>query len=178
MPGLLVSIHPGITKQYIKMQKIIHNLLLTLGLTILFPCSMYANSLSDSSIQEILKGPKDILPADESFIFSAFKKEDRIILTWDLKENCFLYKDKFQINALPEDILEISTLEVPILISDQYFGEVEVFYEKVTKSFVLNPLTKKIRLKYQGCNAKGFCYPLISKQLILKNGDILINKGT
>ena len=160
------------------MQKIIHNLFLTLGLTILFPCSMYANSLSNPSFKEILKGSQDILPADESFIFSAFKKEDRIILTWDLKENCFLYKDKFKINALPEDILEISTLEFPILISDQYFGEVEVFYEKVTKSFVLNPLTKKITLKYQGCNAKGFCYPVISKQLILKNGEILINKGT
>ena len=139
---------------------------------------MYADSLTNSSIQEILKSPQDILPADESFKFSAFQKEDRIILTWDLKENCFLYKDKFQINTLPEDILEISTIEVPILISDEYFGEVEVFYKKITKSFGINLLTKKIMVKYQGCNAKGFCYPIISKELILKNGEILINKGT
>ena len=159
------------------MQKIIKNLSLILGLTIFFPCSMYASSLSNSSIQEILS-PQDILPADEAFIFYAFQKDDRIILTWDLKENCFLYKDKFQINTFPEDILKIRTLEVPILISDEYFGEVEVFYEKITKSFVINPLTRKIMVKYQGCNAKGFCYPVISKQLILKNGEILINKGT
>ena len=139
---------------------------------------MYASSLSSPSIQEILNSPQDILPADESFIFYAFQKEDRIILTWDLKENCFLYKDKFQINTLPEDILEISTIEVPILISDEYFGEVEVFYKKITKSFGINLLTKKIMVKYQGCNAKGFCYPIISKELILKNGEILINKGT
>tara|TARA_Y100000996_G_scaffold282941_1_gene223322 strand:+ start:43 stop:462 length:420 start_codon:yes stop_codon:yes gene_type:complete len=139
---------------------------------------MHADSFPNSSIQEILKGPQDILPADESFKFSAFQKEDRIILTWDLKENCFLYKDKFQINTLPEDILEISTIEVPILISDEYFGEVEVFYKKITKSFGINLLTKKIMVKYQGCNAKGFCYPIISKELILKNGEILINKGT
>ena len=139
---------------------------------------MYASSLSSPSIQEILNSPQDILPADESFIFYAFQKEDRIILTWDLKENCFLYKDKFQINTLPEDTLEIRTLEAPMLISDEYFGEVEVFYEKITKSFVINPLTRKIMVKYQGCNAKGFCYPVISKQLILKNGEILINKGT
>ena len=129
-------------------------------------------------MQEILKGPEDILPADESFVFSAFRKEDRIILTWDLKENCFLYKDKFKIDALAKDSLEISTLEVPVLISDEYFGGVEVFYEKVTKSFVLNPRTRIITVKYQGCNAKGFCYPVISKQLILKKGEILINKGT
>ena len=178
MPGLLVSLHPGIAKQYINMLKIIKNLFLIIGLTIYFPYSIYADSLSSSSIQEVLKGPQDILPADESFIFSAFQKEDRIILTWDLKENCFLYKDKFQINTLPEDILEISTIEVPILISDEYFGEVEVFYKKITKSFGINLLTKKIMVKYQGCNAKGFCYPIISKELILKNGEILINKGT
>ena len=154
------------------------NLFLIIGLTIYFPYSIYADSLSSSSIKAVLKGPQDILPADESFIFSAFQKEDRIILTWDLKENCFLYKDKFQINTLPEDTLEIRTLEAPMLISDEYFGEVEVFYEKITKSFVINPLTRKIMVKYQGCNAKGFCYPVISKQLILKNGEILINKGT
>ncbi len=178
MLGLLLSLHPAITKQYMKMQKIIKNLSLIIGLTIFFPYSIYANSLTSPSFQEILKGPQDILPADESFIFYAFQKEDRIILTWDLKENCFLYKDKFQINTLPKDILEISTLEAPILISDEYFGEVEVFYKKITKSFVINPLTKKIIVKYQGCNAKGFCYPIISKQLILKNGEILIKKGT
>ena len=178
MLGLLLSLHPAMTKQYMKMQKIIKNLSLIIGLTIFFPYSIYANSLTSPSFQEILKGPQDILPADESFIFYAFQKEDRIILTWDLKENCFLYKDKFQINTLPKDILEISTLEAPILISDEYFGEVEVFYKKITKSFVINPLTKKIIVKYQGCNAKGFCYPIISKQLILKNGEILIKKGT
>ena len=178
MLGLLLSLHPAITKQYMKMQKIIKNLSLIIGLTIFFPYSIYANSLTSPSFQEILKGPQDILPADESFIFYAFQKEDRIILTWDLKENCFLYKDKFQINILPEDILEINTMEAPILISDKYFGEVEVFYKKITKSFFINPLTRKITVKYQGCNEKGFCYPLINKELILKNGEIFINKGT
>jgi thiol:disulfide interchange protein DsbD len=158
------------------MQNIIKNLFLVLGLTIYFSYSMYADSLPNSSFKEILKGSQDILPADESFKFSAFQQEDRIILTWELKENCFLYKNKFQINTLPKDILDIHTLEVPILISDEYFGEVEVFYEKLTKSFVLNPTTKKVIVKYQGCNAKGFCYPLISKQLIIKKGEILISK--
>ena len=42
----------------------------------------------------------EVLPADESFIFNAYKlSEDRIILTWVMKENCFLYKDKFKIFA-------------------------------------------------------------------------------
>ena len=178
MLGLLLSLHPDMIKQNIKMLKIVKNLLLVLGLTIYSPYFMYADSFFSSSIKEILKGPQVILSADESFEFSAIQQEDRIILTWELKENCFLYKDKFQINTLPENLLEINTLEVPVLISDEYFGEVEVFYEKITKSFTLNPLLRKVTVKYQGCNAKGFCYPLITKQLILKDGEIFINKGT
>ena len=92
--------------------------------------------------------------------------------------NIINHSNKFKINILPEDILEINTMEAPILISDEYFGEVEVFYKKITKSFFINSLTRKITVKYQGCNEKGFCYPLISKELILKNGEIFINKGT
>tara|TARA_E500000331_G_C17043775_1_gene620798 strand:- start:446 stop:826 length:381 start_codon:yes stop_codon:yes gene_type:complete len=126
----------------------------------------------------MLKHPNEILPVDESFKFSAFQEEGRIILIWELKENCFLYNDKFKIKTLTEDNLEIHTLEVPVLISDEYFGEVEVFYEKITKSFVFNPQIKKIIVNYQGCNSNGFCYPLITKELILGKGEVLINNGT
>ena len=118
------------------------------------------------------------MPADESFKFSAFQIEDRIILSWELKENCFLYKDKFEIKPFPHVPMQIRTKETPILISDEYFGEVEVFYKKVTKTFDLNKITEKIVVKYQGCNEKGFCYPLISKYLVINKGNISINKGT
>ena len=160
------------------MQSKLKQLLLILGFTIYFPFSLYADSLTNPSFKEILKGPQDILPADKSFKFSAFQKEDRIILTWELKENCFLYKDKFLIGSLAEESLYINTLQVPVMISDEYFGEVEVFYDKVTKSFVHNPLIKEISVEYQGCNEKGFCYPVINKQLVIKNEKIFIYKGT
>ena len=158
------------------MQSKIKQLFLILGFTIYFPFSLYADSLTNSSFKEILKGPQDILPADQSFKFSAFQKEDRIILIWELKENCFLYKDKFSISTIPLESLDINTVELPLMISDEYFGEVEVFYNKVTKSFVRNPLTRKISVEYQGCNEKGFCYPVIKKQLTISNKKILINK--
>ena len=178
MPELLLSLHPDRTRQYTKMQSKIKQLFLILGFTIYFPFSLYADSLTNPSFKEILKGPQDILPADKSFKFSAFQKEDRIILTWELKENCFLYKDKFLISSLAEESLHINTIQVPVMISDEYFGEVEVFYDKVTKSFVHNPLMKEISVKYQGCNEKGFCYPVINKKLIIKNKEILIKEGT
>ncbi len=160
------------------MQSKIKQLFLILGFTIFFPFSLYADSLTNPSFKEILKGPQDILPADQSFKFSAFQKEDRIILTWELKENCFLYKDKFLISSLAEESLHINTIQVPVMISDEYFGEVEVFYNKVTKSFAYNPLMKEISVEYQGCNEKGFCYPVINKQITIKNKEIFIKDGT
>ena len=158
------------------MKKIAKILFFIFSLTINLNYSIYADSLPNSSIKEILLGSQDILPADESFKFLAFLKEDRIILTWELKENCFLYKDKFSISTIPLESLNIKTVELPLMISDEYFGEVEVFYNKVTKSFVHNPLTRKISVEYQGCNEKGFCYPVIKKQLTISNKQILINK--
>ena len=149
-----------------------------LFLAMFYPSSVYSEFLTTSSTKDLLKGFQDILPADESFKFSAFKIEERIILSWELKENCFLYKDKFEIEPFPEMPIEIRTKETPVLISDEYFGEVEVFYNKVTKTFDLNKITEKIVIKYQGCNAKGFCYPMISKNLAIKKGIISVNNGT
>ena len=137
-----------------------------------------AKSLTTSSTKDLLKGFQDILPADESFKFSAFKIEERIILSWELKENCFLYKDKFEITALPKTYIDIVTTETSLPINDEYFGEVEVFYNNVTKSFVHDENMEKIMVKYQGCNAKGFCYPVINKELIIKKGKNIIIKGT
>lgn len=149
-----------------------------LFLAMFYPSSVYSEFLTTSSTKDLLKGFQDILPADESFKFSAFKIEERIILSWELKENCFLYKDKFEIKPFPEMPIEIRTKETPVLISDEYFGEVEVFYNKVTKTFDLNKITEKIVIKYQGCNAKGFCYPMISKNLAINKGIISVNNGT
>tara|TARA_Y100000748_G_scaffold292426_1_gene280936 strand:+ start:183 stop:665 length:483 start_codon:yes stop_codon:yes gene_type:complete len=160
------------------MTKIKKNLNLLLIVGIFFSCSVYSGSAAASSKKDVLNSFQEILPADESFKFSVLQIEDRIILSWELKENCFLYKDKFEIEPFPEMPIEIRTKETPVLISDEYFGEVEVFYNKVTKTFDLNKITEKIVIKYQGCNAKGFCYPMISKNLAIKKGIISVNNGT
>tara|TARA_B100000401_G_scaffold242663_1_gene164598 strand:- start:524 stop:1006 length:483 start_codon:yes stop_codon:yes gene_type:complete len=160
------------------MIKINKNLNLLLVVAIFFSYSFYSSSSAASPAKDFLNNFQEILPADESFKFSVFQIEDRIILSWELKENCFLYEDKFEIKPFPEIDIEIRTEETPILISDEYFGEVEVFFNKVTKTFDLNKITEKVLVKYQGCNERGFCYPLISKYLIVDKGNISINKGT
>lgn len=106
-----------------------------------------------------------VLPVDEAFIFEAVIQQKGIILSWSMKENCFLYNDKFEITTSPETNLSINTTGKTERINDIYFGDVDVFFNSVEKIITLNPESKFINITYQGCNAQGFCYPPVYKQI-------------
>ena len=110
---------------------------------------------------------KEKIPsADEAFIFEAYRQQHSgIILSWIMKENCFLYNDKFEITTSPETNLSINTTGKTERINDIYFGDVDVFFNSVEKTLILNPESKFINITYQGCNAQGFCYPPVYKQI-------------
>ena len=111
-----------------------------------------------------------VLSGDEAFIFSAHIQDDEsIILTWTIKENCFLYKDKFKTYS-DNDLLEDQKIEgEAIRINDIYFGNVEVFYNKVLQTVDRTEDLGSVKVVYQGCNDKGFCYPPISKVIQVDN---------
>lgn len=86
-----------------------------------------------------------------------------------MKENCFLYKDKFNIlsngNKLSADLI----FGEPERINDVYFGEVDVFFNSVEKEVKIKSDIKEMEISYQGCNEKGFCYPVITRAIDIKN---------
>ena len=111
-----------------------------------------------------------VLPGDEAFIFSAHIQDDEsIILTWTIKENCFLYKDKFKTYS-NNGLVENQKIEgEAIMINDVYFGNVNVFYNKVKQTINKTKDLESVKVVYQGCNEKGFCYPPISKEIQVDN---------
>ena len=111
-----------------------------------------------------------VLSGDEAFIFSAHIQDDEsIILTWTIKENCFLYKDKFKTYS-DTDLVENQKIEgEAIRINDIYFGNVDVFYNKVKQTIDKTEDLGSVKVVYQGCNEKGFCYPPISKEIQVDN---------
>ena len=111
-----------------------------------------------------------VLSGDEAFIFSAHIQDDEsIILTWTVKENCFLYKDKFK-TYTDTDLVENQKIEgEAIRINDIYFGNVDVFYNKVKQTIDKTEDLESLKVVYQGCNEKGFCYPPIHKEIQVDN---------
>ena len=111
-----------------------------------------------------------VLSGDEAFIFSAHIQDDEsIILTWTIKENCFLYKDKFKTYS-DTDLVDIKKIEgEAIRINDIYFGNVDVFYNSAIQIIDKTEDLGSIKVVYQGCNEKGFCYPPISKEIQVDN---------
>ena len=65
---------------------------------------------------------KEKIPsADEAFIFEAYRQQHSgIILSWIMKENCFLYKDKFEISLTPSSNISIKTLGEAKRIDDKF----------------------------------------------------------
>ena len=126
-------------------------------------------SLSTESFLEKITNNK-VLSGDEAFIFSAHIQDDEsIILTWTIKENCFLYKDKFKTYS-DTDLVENQKIEgEAIRINDIYFGNVDVFYNKVKQTIDKTEDLGSVKVVYQGCNEKGFCYPPISKEIQVDN---------
>ena len=126
-------------------------------------------SLSTESFLEKITNNK-ALSGDEAFIFSAHIQDDEsIILTWTIKENCFLYKDKFK-TYLDTDLVENQKMEgEAIRINDIYFGNVDVFYNSVRQTIDNTKHVGSVEVVYQGCNEKGFCYPPISKEIQVDN---------
>ena len=111
-----------------------------------------------------------VLSGDEAFIFSAHIQDDEsIILTWTIKENCFLYKDKFETYADADLVQDKKIKGEAIRINDIYFGNVDVFYNKVIQTIEKTEDLGSLKVVYQGCNEKGFCYPPISKEIQVDN---------
>ncbi len=151
-----------------KLKKTYLNALFIIFFSLFSSISLLSSSPLDQLTQD------EILPADEAFKLSVNKhSENRIILRWDMKENCFLYKDKFNTYSETESIESIKITGNPNQINDIYFGEVVVYFNSVSQEIKLKNENTKLNVSYQGCNEKGFCYPIINKVVDVKSLSIL-----
>ena len=123
---------------------------------------------SDSQInntfqpQESLNNETHPLQVHEAFPLSVVAiDEQTLVITWLIKEDYYLYKDKMSFVADGAKIVSINFPEAK-LKQDEFFGQVRV-YEKpveilVTLSEIQNDALT-LNIGYQGCWSGGVCYP-------------------
>lgn len=116
-------------------------------------------------------GNDQLLPADEAFKLTAHATSPtQIVLTWEIHDGYYLYRDKLKFVSQLEDIV----LGEPLLPDgkrkqDEFFGTVETYRHQLR---VTLPLTQtrptpefSLQVTYQGCADIGVCYPPQKKLL-------------
>ena len=117
--------------------------------------------------------PDDLLPVDEAFVLSArATSADRIEIDWKIADGYYLYRHRM--GARVEHGFKANPLQLPAgqPYTDEFFGEVETYRDRVTATLTGAPAdgvaTLQLEVKYQGCADIGICYPPQTRTLSVK----------
>lgn len=138
-----------------------------LSLLILLFTLPAAAGLFDSRPSSALGGlnnSADFLPVREAFRLSVMDTTpEQVTLRFVAAEGYYLYRHRFQFKTSGADVvLAEAKLPAGEQKTDDYFGEVEVYYGILDVELpVQNPDAQPFTLQvtYQGCADKGLCYP-------------------
>lgn len=132
-----------------------------------------------------LFGRSGFLPVDQAFSFyTAIPAEGTVMLHWQIAAEYYLYRDKFAVTvsyASPDSTSSQDQSEPPQPVAltlpegvahhDEYFGDVEVFYDTLAFQVPIPeaasaPIT--LIVHYQGCAEQGLCYPEQHREIVLE----------
>ncbi len=130
------------------------------------PSLAQQSSLLDSRSSSFPKVRSSILPAEEAFALSAFiEAPDTAVLLWEIKQGYYLYQKSIRLVNNAGEIYSLPELPSGKVIEDEFFGEVEVYFDRLLIRFPLASLSEEnnvanFTLQYQGCAKDLYCYPL------------------
>lgn len=105
----------------------------------------------------------DFVPVDEAFALAAtLSPEGLVVADWRMPEGYYLYRERFRLEA--EGGAELGELVLPdgVRKTDEFFGDVEVYYGGVTARapvLATDGPQLAVAIEYQGCADYGLCYP-------------------
>lgn len=143
-----------------------HRLLSLLLLLVVLPASagLFDKPPVPAQFGAPLNNSADFLPVREAFKLSLISSSSESVkLRFVAAEGYYLYKHRFAFTSSSEGV----SLGQPLLPPgkakhDEYFGDVEVYYEVLDVEVpVNNPFNHpfSLHVSYQGCADKGLCYP-------------------
>ena len=133
---------------------------------------------SSLAVAQGLLGPSvnedQFLPVDEAFIFTAVADGgEQLALDWQIAPGYYLYRHRFSARtATPGFALGEVALPPGKKKTDEFFGDVEVYYDSLHATL---PVTRpadanilELTIGYQGCADAGLCYPPVTKKVAIE----------
>lgn len=103
------------------------------------------------------------LPVEQAYQLSPLIRNNQLILNWTIADGYYLYRSKITAEVNVDGNIIPLTLQLPKGISkhDEFFGEMEVYYQQVDAIATELPNTGEMQLTVtsQGCADAGLCYP-------------------
>jgi thiol:disulfide interchange protein DsbD len=106
----------------------------------------------------------EFLPVDEAFVLGANLEASPARLFWQMADGYYLYRHRFEFELQQAGDAVLASAQIPDVKkkTDEYFGEVEVYYGAVTVPLVIEGTPAEgatLMVRYQGCADAGLCYP-------------------
>lgn len=156
------------------MRKIIRliSLLIVYFFTFTLNTALADNKISHVSTILPLTFEDDFLAEDEAFVIRFDQQKNKLTVSFTVANDYYLYRNKIKFEGQQ---LTFSPIELPVGVmhQDEFFGTQQVYKEDFSFVLDIKQVTQGARIKvtYQGCAAKGLCYPPITKT-------VMINKTT
>lgn len=105
---------------------------------------------------------EEFLPVEEAYQLNVEFGDEKLFLVWQLADGYYLYKHGFahawQFKDGSKQALSVQLPE-GLPRTDEYFGEVEVYYHQVVLTLPLPEAPVVLKASSQGCADAGLCYP-------------------
>ena len=133
-----------------------------------------AQTLADGSAVDatVFEQNDDPLPPDEVFFPEASLDGSELLFRVQMLPGYYLYKDKIEIRSLTEgvELGEPEFLTTSDTVTDQWFGEQEIFYIEAAATTPVIPDEPEflVELSYQGCKVDDICYLPVSREIAIE----------
>lgn len=117
------------------------------------------------------------LDVDDAFrYYISLNERETFTIHWDIAPGYYLYADKFAVTLPNEAQGQQPDMHMPAGQPhvDEYFGEIDVFYDQVVLTVDLPPAlvgkNTTLLLHFQGCADAGLCYPPEQREIDIWQG--------
>lgn len=112
--------------------------------------------------------PGDLLKPEQAFATRVSRSGDRLILSLDVADGYYVYRDRIQITTVPPGLLGAFAFPQGKVKQDPYFGKQVVFQHANRIEIPLAagaPPRFVLNVRLQGCASVGVCYPPSTRAL-------------